>query len=193
MARIGVQAASALQYAHGQGIVHRDVKPSNLLLDAHGSIWVTDFGLAKATDQQDLTHTGDVLGTLRYMAPEQFDGRADARSDVYSLGLTLYELLAMRPAFDETDRFRLVRQVTHGTPPKMRMVDPSIPRDLETIVHKAIDRDASHRYQTAKELAKTCSDIPTTSRSRRGGSQPSPGCGAGANATPQGPRWPCCC
>ena len=86
IARIGVQVAGALEYAHRQGIWHRDVKPSNLLLDTAGTVWVTDFGLAKAVDQENLTHTGDILGTLRYMAPEAFEHRTDARSDVYSLG-----------------------------------------------------------------------------------------------------------
>src|SRR5262249_29781782 len=82
VARIGLQAAEALAYAHGQGVVHRDIKPSNLLLDTDGRVWVTDFGLAKADDSDVLTHPGDVLGTLRYMAPERFQGQADARSDV---------------------------------------------------------------------------------------------------------------
>ncbi len=153
IARIGVQVADALHYAHDQGVIHRDIKPANLLLDTRGTVWVTDFGLAKAIDQHDLTHTGDVLGTLRYMAPEQFDGRADARSDVYALGLTLYELLSLRPAFNEVERQKLIRQVSDGTPPRLRLLDPSIPRDLETIVHKAIDRDPAHRYQAAGEMA----------------------------------------
>ena len=86
VARIGVQASEALHYAHGQGILHRDVKPSNLLLDLQGTVWVTDFGLAKAADEKDLTHTGDLLGTLRYMAPERFQGRSDARSDITRWG-----------------------------------------------------------------------------------------------------------
>src|SRR5207244_1327965 len=153
VARIGVQVADALEYAHRQGIQHRDIKPSNLLLDTTGTVWVTDFGLAKADDRQNLTHTGDILGTLRYMPPEAFEGRADARGDVYSLGLTLYELLALRPAFDESDRHRLIRQVSEVEPAPLRKVRPDLPRDLETIVHKAIDREPAHRYQTAGDLA----------------------------------------
>ena len=124
VARIGVQVADALEHAHNQGVLHRDIKPSNLLLDTAGMVWVTDFGLAKADDQQNLTHTGDILGTLRYMPPEAFDGRTDARGDVYSLGLTLYELLALRPAFDEKERNRLIKQVTTGRAGAARPAEP---------------------------------------------------------------------
>ena len=95
VAQIGIQIASALSYAHSRGVIHRDIKPSNLLLDAAGVVWVTDFGLAKAGDA-GVTQTGDLLGTIRYMSPERFRGECDARADVYSLGLTLYELLAYR-------------------------------------------------------------------------------------------------
>jgi serine/threonine protein kinase len=153
VARIGHQVADALAYAHGQGVVHRDIKPSNLLLDTKGTVWVADFGLAKATDQQDLTHTGDLLGTLRYMPPEAFGGKADSRGDIYSLGLTLYEILAFRPAFDERDRGQLVKQVTTDEPPRLKKLNPEVPRDLETIVQKAIERDPAHRYASASELA----------------------------------------
>ena len=153
VARIGHQVADALAYAHGQGIVHRDIKPSNLLLDTKGTVWVADFGLAKATDSQDLTHTGDLLGTLRYMPPEAFGGKADSRGDIYSLGLTLYEMLAFRPAFDERDRGQLVKQVTTEEPPKLKKLNPEVPRDLETIIQKAIERDPAHRYLSASELA----------------------------------------
>ena len=119
VASIGIQVADALEYAHKQGVQHRDIKPSNLLLDTQGTVWVTDFGLAKADDQQNLTHTGDILGTLRYMPPEAFEGKTDARGDVYSLGLTLYEMLAFRPAFDEKERNRLIKQVTKEEPPRL--------------------------------------------------------------------------
>jgi serine/threonine protein kinase/WD40 repeat protein len=152
VAKIGVQVADALEYAHCQGIVHRDIKPSNLLLDTTGTAWVTDFGLAKADDQQNLTHTGDVLGTLRYMPPEAFDSKADARGDVYALGLTLYELLAFRPAFDEKERKRLIKQVITAEPARLERLNSQVPRDLVTIVHKAIERDLTHRYSTAAAL-----------------------------------------
>ena len=114
-----MQVAGGAGVCHKQGIQHRDIKPSNLLLDIQGTVWVTDFGLAKADDQENLTHTGDILGTLRYMPPEAFEGKTDARSDVYSLGLTLYEMLAFRPAFDEKERNRLIKQVTQEEPARL--------------------------------------------------------------------------
>ncbi|HEV8058368.1 MAG TPA: protein kinase, partial [Gemmataceae bacterium] len=153
VASIGVQVAEALEYAHKQGINHRDIKPSNLLLDTQGTVWVTDFGLAKADDQQNLTHTGDILGTLRYMPPEAFEGKTDARSDVYSLGLTLYEMLAFQPAFGEKERNRLIKQVTHEEPVRLGKQNRQVPQDLETIVQKAIDRDPNQRYASAGALA----------------------------------------
>ena len=153
VALIGIQVAEALEYAHHQGTLHRDIKPSNLLLDGQGTVWVADFGLAKASDSDDLTHPGDIVGTIRYMAPERFEGRCDARSDVYSLGLTLYELLARRPAFDRIDRAELVRQVTSEEPPRLRRLDPTVPRDLETIVHTAIEREPARRYSGAAAMA----------------------------------------
>ncbi|MCO6457095.1 MAG: protein kinase [Pirellulaceae bacterium] len=152
VARIGIQVAQALECAHGHGIVHRDIKPSNLLLDARANVWVTDFGLAKS-EGTDLTRTGDIVGTLRYMAPERFRGWSDPRSDVYGLGITLYELLVIRPAFDGEDRIELIRRVTHESPPQPRALEPSVPRELETIVLKAIAREPAERYQTARELA----------------------------------------
>ena len=168
VARIGVQVAEALAYAHKQGVLHRDIKPANLLLDLDGIVWVTDFGLAKADDSDDLTHTGDLLGTLRYMPPEAFEGKSDARSDVYALGLTLYELVALRPAYEERDRNKLVKQVTTGDPPRLRKLRQDAPRDLVTIVEKAIDKDPARRYQTAGALAddlqRFLDDRPITAR-----------------------------
>src|SRR5262249_1197473 len=155
VANIGRQVADALDYAHKQGIQHRDIKPSNLLLDFRGTVWVTDFGLAKVADPNadDLTHTGDVLGTLRYMPPEAFEGKSDARGDVYSLGITLYELISLRPAFVESNRNKLIKQVTTGEAPALDKINREAPRDLVTIIHKAIDREPSRRYTTADELA----------------------------------------
>jgi serine/threonine protein kinase len=153
VARIGLQVAEALEYDHEQGILHRDVKPSNLLLDAHGNVWVADFGLAKVGTDSDLTQTGDIIGTVRYMAPERFGGKCDAGSDVYALGLTLYELLARRPAFEVEDRNALIRAVTQSAPPRLRTLERAVSRDLETIVHKAIEREPAHRYASAASLA----------------------------------------
>ena len=196
VARIGIQTAQALAYAAAQGTLHRDVKPSNLLLDGHGNLWVTDFGLAKAADSEDLTHTGDIVGTLRYMAPERFGGKGDLRSDLYSLGLTLYEMLALRPAFAAPDRQQLMHQVLHAEPPRLRRLDRAMPRDLETIIHKAIDKDPARRYQTAEELAddlqRFLDDRPI--RARRVARWRRPGAGHGATPSLRGcrPRWRCC-
>lgn len=153
VAQLGQQVAQALAYAHGRGIVHRDVKPSNLLLDAAGTVWVSDFGLAK-TGEDALTRTGDLLGTLRYMAPERFHGECDARADLYALGLTLYEMLTLRPAFAAPDQARLVEDIRTREPPRPRSADPGVPRDLETIVLKAIEKEPARRYAGAEEMGR---------------------------------------
>jgi WD40 repeat protein/tRNA A-37 threonylcarbamoyl transferase component Bud32 len=151
VAQIGRQVAGGLAYAHARGVVHRDIKPSNLLLDTEGVVWITDFGLAKQ-DDEGLTQTGDILGTVRYMAPERFRGEGDARVDVYGLGLTLYELLALRPAFDLRDRPEMIEQIKTEEPKRPRSLDARIPRDLETIVLKAIEKDPKARYPTAEAM-----------------------------------------
>jgi hypothetical protein len=153
IARVAVQVADGLAYAHRQGILHRDVKPSNLLLDQQGTVWITDFGLAKAEGADDLTQTGDIVGTVRFMAPERFDGRSMPESDVYALGVTLYELLTLRAAFDDTNKGRLVNKVLHDPPPPPRRFDPRIPRDLETVVLKCVAKDPAERYASAEALA----------------------------------------
>jgi eukaryotic-like serine/threonine-protein kinase len=157
IAAIGRQVAEALQHAHEAGILHRDIKPANLILDTEGVVWVADFGLAKAMSHDDLSRTGDLVGTLRYMAPERFKGQCDARSDVYSLGLTLYELMTLRPAFDVPDRAELIRKIAEAAPARPRELDPSIPLDLETVVLKALDPDPGRRYASAGELAEDLS------------------------------------
>src|SRR5262249_9728479 len=111
IAEWGIQAAQALEHAHSLGIVHRDIKPGNLMLDGQGKLWVTDFGLARTMADSGLTLTGDVVGTLRYMSPEQAlakHGLVDHRTDIYALGATLYEVLALQPAFPGTDRQELL-------------------------------------------------------------------------------------
>jgi serine/threonine protein kinase/tetratricopeptide (TPR) repeat protein len=153
VAAVGVQVADALQHAHDQGILHRDIKPANLLLDGRGGVWVTDFGLAKLLEQSDVTSAGDVIGTLQYMAPESTHGESDARSDVYSLGLTLYELLTLETPYAESNPARLLRLVSEQDPIAPRKRNSEIPRDLETIVLKATTRDPSRRYPSARALA----------------------------------------
>ena len=153
VARLGIQTAEALAHAHAQGVLHRDIKPSNLLLDVDGHVWITDFGLAKLEGSDGPTQTGDIVGTLRYMAPERFEGWSDRRSDLYGLGMTLYELVTLRPAFEAGSRAKLIDQVIHDRPPSPRMHDPRVPRDLETIVLKSIAKEPSERYATADVLA----------------------------------------
>jgi eukaryotic-like serine/threonine-protein kinase len=153
VARIGVQMADALAYAHSQGVLHRDIKPSNLLVDDRGAAWVTDFGVAKLVEEANLTRSGDLVGTLRYMPPERFAGKSDANGDVYALGVTLYEVLAGRPPFPDTTPHHLIHLITHNDLPPLRGVAPHISRDLETIVHKAAARDVAQRYPSATALA----------------------------------------
>ncbi len=150
------QAAEALEYAHAHDVLHRDIKPSNLLIDDAGRLWITDFGLARIRVDLELTQTGDALGTPRYMSPEQALGRRallDGRTDIYSLGATLYELLTLRPAFPGHDRLDLLRRLAEEEPVSPRQIDPTIPVDLETIVLKAMAKDPSQRYATAADLA----------------------------------------
>jgi serine/threonine protein kinase/WD40 repeat protein len=153
VARIGAQVADALEYAHTRGVLHRDIKPSNLLLDAMGNVWVTDFGLAKLEESADPSQSRELVGTLRYMAPERFRGKSDRRGDIYSLGATLYELLALQPAFEETDHIRLLERIRNDAPLPPRQLDRDIPRDIETIVLKALAKDPAHRFASAGDLA----------------------------------------
>jgi serine/threonine protein kinase/uncharacterized protein HemY len=156
VAALGIQAALALEHAHQLGVVHRDVKPANLLVDVGGRLWVTDFGLAHVQSQAGLTMTGDLVGTLRYMSPEQALARpviVDQRTDIYSLGATLYELLTLEPAFPGRDRQELLRQIATEDPRPPRRLDAAIPPDLETIVLKAMSKEPEGRYATAQDLA----------------------------------------
>ena len=183
VARVGLEVAEALAYAHAQGVLHRDIKPSNLLLDAEGTIWIADFGLAKAdepevlrrpsgaeegeaacrgrrgggsaspTKEESLTQAGDIVGTIAYLAPERLEGTSDGRSDVYALGLTLHEILTLEPAFADVNRSRLIRRIAEESPVPLRRLDPTIPRDLETIILTATARDPARRYPSAARMA----------------------------------------
>jgi WD40 repeat protein/serine/threonine protein kinase len=153
---LGVQAAEALEFAHQNGVLHRDIKPSNLMVDAQGKLWITDFGLARIEGDAGLTMTGDIIGTLRYMSPEQAtteNNAVDCRSDVYSLGVTLYEMLSLTPIFPDTDRRELLQKREQDEPTPLRQVNRAISADLETVIHKAISREPADRYSTAQEFA----------------------------------------
>jgi len=156
VARLGIQAARALNAAHEYGIVHRDVKPSNLLLDSQGKLWVTDFGLARCQNDANLTRTGDIVGTMRYMSPEQAGGRSvevDHRTDVYSLGVTLYELLTLCPAVRGDGGPALLQNIERQEPRRPRQLNPDLPVDLENVVLKAAAKSRADRYKCANELA----------------------------------------
>jgi serine/threonine protein kinase/Flp pilus assembly protein TadD len=156
VAELGIQAAEALEHAHQLGVVHRDVKPGNLLLDGHGQLWVTDFGLAHVQSQTALTFSGDLVGTLRYMSPEQALARRaplDHRTDIYALGATLYELLTLEPVVHGQDRQEVLRQIAFDEPRRPRQLNRAVPPELETIVTKAIEKNPADRYATAQELA----------------------------------------
>jgi serine/threonine protein kinase len=156
VAGLGVQAAEALEHAHQMGVIHRDVKPGNLLIDARGKLWITDFGLAQFQGDNRLTLTGDILGTLRYMSPEAALAKrivVDHRTDIYSLGVTLYELLTLEPVFNGEDRQELLRQIAFEEPAPPRRLSKAIPEELETIVLKALEKNPAERYGTAQELA----------------------------------------
>jgi serine/threonine protein kinase len=171
IASIGLQAAEALEHAHSLGVLHRDIKPGNLLLDETGSLWVADFGLARLRDDPGPTQSGDLLGTLRYMSPEQLLARrgvVDQRSDVYSLGATLYEALTLRPAFDGQDHQTLIQQVLFDDPTPPRRINPTIPKALETVILKAMTKEPSGRYATSAEFAddlrRFLDDVPVLAR-----------------------------
>jgi WD40 repeat protein/tRNA A-37 threonylcarbamoyl transferase component Bud32 len=156
VARIGLQAAEALAYAHAHGVIHRDIKPSNLLLDSSGTLWVADFGLSRRPSDTSVTVTGARVGTPRYMSPEQATAQwdaTDARTDIYSLGVTLYELLTGRPLYAPGTPPQLLFQIIRTEPAPLRRIKPRVPRDLETIVMKAMAKRPADRYASAVELA----------------------------------------
>src|SRR5262249_14020463 len=164
VANLGIQAADALEYAHQMGVVHRDIKPANLLIEKssvinHPStlkVWITDFGLARCQTDTGLTGTGDVLGTLRYMSPEQAQGQrglVDHRTDIYALGMSLYELVTLRPAFSGQTREEVLAQLATEDPIAPRRLNQTVPIELETIILKSLAKRPEERYASAQELA----------------------------------------
>jgi hypothetical protein len=148
---ISSQVADALEHAHRQGLVHRDIKPANVLVQPDGRVKVTDFGIAKAAGGDDLTRTGHVVGTARYLAPEQVDGQSvDGRADVYALGLILYEMLTGKPPFGgDTEMATAVARLT-SAPEPVREARPEVSRPLEDVVARSLARDPEYRYQSAQ-------------------------------------------
>ncbi|QDV45091.1 Serine/threonine-protein kinase PrkC [Stieleria neptunia] len=154
--RLGIAVADALHAAHQTGVIHRDVKPSNLMLDHEGKVWVTDFGLALCQTDASLTKTGDVVGTMKYMSPEQARGESaivDGRTDVFSLGVTMYEMLCLQPAFGGDNAPAVLRQIDGHEAPLLRTIRRDIPPDLETVISKSMSKTRDGRYDTAADFA----------------------------------------
>lgn len=151
-AKIGVQVALALAHAHSKGVLHNDIKPANLLMDRTGHVTVTDFGVGKNAAREEAIEEGHAPGTLRYMAPERLSGKFDARSDVYSLGATLYELMTLTAMFDSDDRQKLLEAVVKEAPKLPLELNPLIPEPLQRIVLKAVAKDPLKRFASADEL-----------------------------------------
>src|SRR5262249_1955673 len=131
-------------------------KPANLMVDFKGHLWITDFGLARLQNDSSLTLSGDLVGTIRYMSPEQAIGQqavVDQRTDIYALGVTLHELVALEPAFDAQSRSEVLRRIVEEEPRPLRGLNPAVPRELETIIRKAMAKEPESRYMTAQELA----------------------------------------
>ena len=164
VARWGLQAAEALAHAHQRGVIHRDIKPSNLLLDPDGVVWLTDFGLAKRTDEATLTVHGTLMGTPRYMSPEQaasLQQPVDRRTDLYSLGATLYELATGRPVFESATPHLVIAQILTEEPARPRQIRPALPRDLETMILTCL----------AKEPLEAVPDCPGPGKRPPGGAR----------------------
>ncbi len=148
-----IDLTDALRHAHTCGIIHRDIKPSNLLLDRNNKVWITDFGLARCKHETSFTLTGDLLGTVNYMSPEQALGKpVDERTDIYSLGVTLFEMLAGKQAFPGHSRNAVLRSIENDEPPSLRKLRPDVPYDLETVILKAMSKDREERYSSAAEM-----------------------------------------
>ena len=202
-ARWALQAAEALAHAHQRNVIHRDVKPSNLILDPAGQVWLTDFGLAKRMDDAALSMTGALLGTPRYMSPEQASAAkqpVDQRTDIYSLGATLYELATGKPLFEADSPHGIISQILTTEPPPPRKLRTGLPRDLETIILKCLAKErVGSRYPRRRPWSTTCGRFAKAARSRPAGraspSGRSAGCGSGrrtwwSRQSRRRQRWP---
>ena len=150
------QLCDGLHYAHQKGIVHRDIKPANIFLARNGRVKILDFGIAQiaaVATQGDLTRTGIIIGTLRYMAPEQVRGRADHRSDIFSVGAVSYELLSGRPPLSGQDPLQILEQLRTETPPRLAELDESLPPELSVIVERAMMKEPEGRFGDLGQMA----------------------------------------
>lgn len=166
-----VDCARGLHSAHETGVVHRDIKPSNLMLDRNNKIWITDFGLARCQSSASLTRSGDLVGTMRYMSPEQAAGQSalvDGRTDIYSLAATVYELLTLQPAHEGDSAASILKSIDQRGVLPLRKICPQLPRDLETVLGKALAKPRDARYETAEnfadDLQRVIDDRPTIAR-----------------------------
>ncbi len=151
--RVGVEVAKALEHAHKQGIIHRDIKPSNILVRSDGTVKVTDFGIAKMVGQSNLTSTGQTMGTVRYMSPEQVRGKPlDARSDLYSLGVTLFEGLVGKTPFDGDNQFAIMEQHLNKKPPSLASLGVRVPAPVEAVLRRTLEKKAEDRHLDATAL-----------------------------------------
>ena len=168
IAEVIKRVALALRHAHSQNVLHRDVKPGNILIDQDSKPWVTDFGLAKFDENEDLTRPGDAVGTLRYMAPEQLAGKPDRRSDIFGLGLVMYEMLTAQKVYSNSKASDLISRISKSDLELPSMVNPNVPLDLELIMQKSIAKNPDERYQNAVDLADDLhrwqNDLPISAR-----------------------------
>ena len=188
IARIGAQVADALDYAHKRGVIHRDIKPHNILLDALGNAWITDFGLAKLKEEENQSTSQAIAGTLRYMAPERLQGKSDGRDDIYALAATLYEFLALRPVFDVSDAHQLLSKIEHEPPTPLRRIDRQVHPDLAAIIERSLAKDPTDRYGIAAEFRDELRRFLEGRPVKRGPCRRTHDSGNGASETPGWPR-----